>query len=810
MASWVPTRILILSSILSLIIVSRVQASDTDIVLRAKHRWVQGDYRGVISLLEPWSSSKSPPYGRERDAARVLLANAYQEKGDWNLAAEQYRIVKNNKRALSKYSRFQEPWVNLEAKAYWTAKKNCESIIKKYPYSEESTECLIVQAMASGELGQLRSSKMYFDRYLAKYPKTPLAEDFRLKQALYTYAKDKEEGYVLLHNLFLYHKYPTTDAQIQSLGESFTINNLNARSARINSLIRGNRLTEAWLLFKEIAEREELSKEEKNWVQENIRNFSWKTRNFDSYVEVMLDVYQKEPTGDNAWKIFRGYVRGGMWPEASEWGQKSIKIFRGRGRWAGAKDDLARVEMFAGNYVAATQLWKAQWGEAAKFYTAFCHYMAGEYEQALPLFTRIIDRKGGWDAAAAYWLGRTQQKMEMDYSDAFSLAAEKDNSGWYDLLVKENDEDINLRSGKWNLPLRYTVPEILPLENKGQQATNLYQPKIKQSQVNWLNYELPKQPFITEYEQQSFLSPLHVGDFPSGYQNTLYGTPEELEEVFNQFVQTYHSAFGNLKEIEDLVKAGLYQDSSRAMSNVYKYWEKGRNGKLSAEKNQLMRSINPSFEEWRAYFLHTHCHHYVLRYTSGMDKYFDDEELKNQSHQINYPIVQAEDIWNYAQQYNIDPYLILGLLRQESAYQEIVKSWAGAIGYIQVMPATGAKVAYMLGQSTYSPLDLEDPNINLQYGMFYFSKLMERFDNSFPFAVGSYNGGPHNMSRWYRGKMGTVDMAEFVEHIPYDETRRYIKKVTGHYNRYVQLYTDNNVVEIPLTPSFDDPKVIDF
>ena len=126
------------------------------------------------------------------------------------------------------------------------------------------------------------------------------------------------------------------------------------------------------------------------------------------------------------------------------------------------------------------------------------------------------------------------------------------------------------------------------------------------------------------------------------------------------------------------------------------------------------------------------------------------------------------------------------------------------------MPATGAKVAYMLGELEYTPKDLENPSKNLKFGMFYFSKLMERFDNSFPFAVGSYNGGPHNMSRWYRGKIGTVDMAEFVEHIPYDETRRYIKKVTGFYNAYVQHYTENNIVEISLPPSFDDPKVIDF
>jgi soluble lytic murein transglycosylase len=88
---------------------------------------------------------------------------------------------------------------------------------------------------------------------------------------------------------------------------------------------------------------------------------------------------------------------------------------------------------------------------------------------------------------------------------------------------------------------------------------------------------------------------------------------------------------------------------------------------------------------------------------------------------------------------------------------------------------------------------------------------MERFDNAYPLAVGSYNGGPHNMSRWYRDRMGTWEMDEFVEHIPYDETRRYIKKVTGHYAQYVEYYFDeNHMVLIPDAPLKDDASIIDF
>ena len=149
-------------------------------------------------------------------------------------------------------------------------------------------------------------------------------------------------------------------------------------------------------------------------------------------------------------------------------------------------------------------------------------------------------------------------------------------------------------------------------------------------------------------------------------------------------------------------------------------------------------------------------------------------------------------------------------MRQESTYRDYVVSSAGAIGYIQVMPLTGAKMAYLLNEPTYSPKDLEHPKINLYYGISYFAKLMERFDNAFPLAIASYNGGPHNLSRWMLQLKDDVDIDEMVEHIAFDETRIYTKKVTGHFGRYMELY-EHRGVSIPNPERIsDDPSVINF
>ena len=80
-----------------------------------------------------------------------------------------------------------------------------------------------------------------------------------------------------------------------------------------------------------------------------------------------------------------------------------------------------------------------------------------------------------------------------------------------------------------------------------------------------------------------------------------------------------------------------------------------------------------------------------------------------------------------------------------------------------------------------------------------------------PAIIASYNGGPHNVSRWMRQIKGTVTLAEFVEHIPWSETRNYVKLVTGSYARYAELYgPENAALALPGPPDADDPTVINF
>ena len=176
--------------------------ADSSILKTAKARWMDGDPRGVISIVEPWLDTKRAPYGNERDALRLLLAQAYMAEEEWNLATSQLSIVRSNNNALSTFARLQEPWAAFQAHQYWSAIKRCKGIRSKFPESDEAIDCLMLIGMSHGEIGHIRSSRQFFDKYLAAVPNSPFRESLALLQAEYTYRKNKKDGYVLLYNLY--------------------------------------------------------------------------------------------------------------------------------------------------------------------------------------------------------------------------------------------------------------------------------------------------------------------------------------------------------------------------------------------------------------------------------------------------------------------------------------------------------------------------------------------------------------------------------------------------------------------------------
>jgi soluble lytic murein transglycosylase len=153
-----------------------------------------------------------------------------------------------------------------------------------------------------------------------------------------------------------------------------------------------------------------------------------------------------------------------------------------------------------------------------------------------------------------------------------------------------------------------------------------------------------------------------------------------------------------------------------------------------------------------------------------------------------YPFPYREMVMVEALERGIDPYLMAGLIRQESAFWAEARSRADARGLMQVLPTTGRGLARTGGPEGFSPDDhLYVPEINIHLGMAFFQDMRRRFGPDLPIILSSYNAGPSRAQRW-RQYPEARDMALFVERIPFTETRGYVKNVLANRAIYAWLY----------------------
>ncbi len=134
----------------------------------------------------------------------------------------------------------------------------------------------------------------------------------------------------------------------------------------------------------------------------------------------------------------------------------------------------------------------------------------------------------------------------------------------------------------------------------------------------------------------------------------------------------------------------------------------------------------------------------------------------------------------------VDPYLIAAIIREESQYDEKAISRVGAIGLMQVMPATANNVAQRVGLPAVGREDLFDQETNIRIGVRYVEQLLEQFSGNLVYTIASYNAGPIAVENWITQHRGQ-SQDEFVELIPYQETRQYVKRVLRSYREYVRL-----------------------
>jgi soluble lytic murein transglycosylase len=232
---------------------------------------------------------------------------------------------------------------------------------------------------------------------------------------------------------------------------------------------------------------------------------------------------------------------------------------------------------------------------------------------------------------------------------------------------------------------------------------------------------------------------------------------------------------------EDELKFGAGNDADQA--NVYAY----ELAKLADERKAPDQALR-----------------YIKHYAPGY-LYMPFDQAPVKFWQLVFPIPYRYSIDERSREQKLDPFFVAALIRQESEFNAAVISHANAYGLMQVLPSTGKQLARRVGVRRFAAPQLLAADRNIQLGTMYVRDLMNTFGGSEEYVLASYNAGPSRAKLWQT--WGPFrEQAEFVETIPFHETRTYVQVVLRNADTYRRLYA-GTVPEIPAYRPKPAPKV---
>lgn len=155
--------------------------------------------------------------------------------------------------------------------------------------------------------------------------------------------------------------------------------------------------------------------------------------------------------------------------------------------------------------------------------------------------------------------------------------------------------------------------------------------------------------------------------------------------------------------------------------------------------------------------------------------------------EILFPRPYWADLKLQAEANGLDPYLVASLIRQESEFDPLALSKANAMGLMQLLPTVGRSEAKALHVKRFTPQSLFDPAVNLRLGTHYFRSMVDVHNGQVEYALAAYNAGANRVSEWMQN--GSYrDVPEFVESIPFTETREYVQAILRNAQVYQRLY----------------------
>lgn len=286
-----------------------------------------------------------------------------------------------------------------------------------------------------------------------------------------------------------------------------------------------------------------------------------------------------------------------------------------------------------------------------------------------------------------------------------------------------------------------------------------------------LRMDLAKNLWDNYYTMKSYL--MHKSDFDSSM-NIL----DQFEESSNK-PELYASGFASLlSQFEDAFKVYNVLGEHYAFIAL-------EDIKLVAKSRDEWIALAEIYKKLKAYGKAFRTYDYIN------NKFFADVPYTQKSFILKerFPFYYDMYVEKYSNNSNVEPELVLALMKQESVFDFKAHSWANAYGLMQLIPQTAKEMAYIKKDPLTNNRQLFDPEYNIELGTQYLKQLSLKFKGQKEFILAAYNAGPHRVSRW-KTLPGSDQMDVFIENVEYNQTRNYVRKVMKNYWGYKLLQSN--------------------
>ncbi|MBU0580365.1 MAG: transglycosylase SLT domain-containing protein [Candidatus Margulisbacteria bacterium] len=433
-------------------------------------------------------------------------------------------------------------------------------------------------------------------------------------------------------------------------------------------------------------------------------------------------------------------------------------------------------------------------------YLALCQYFLRKYTSATYNFGKAIQIGSSYQTKSLWWQAMSYQKL-LAYKTAINL--------YQYVYTKYPKSDL--------APQALVAIAKIYTELKQYNYANIYYEKLRNNypesnlsgesywQEAWNNY------LKNDYQGACNLFTEGCKKLPNNiYSEALYfwagksarkiNKPELAENYFRKAIITYDHNYYVYRSAQALgIKLKAIKNKEVSLNKIGNYW--GRkystllkqkafdDAWLEVKERILTADVQVKAQTYMELAQAAYETGYILDNLEFIEKFLhlktiSVKELPLAFWQQYYPRPFLREITVATRKYSLEKELLLALIREESKFTKDIVSNAGAYGLMQLMPATAKSL--LKGQE-FEHEKLYEARFNVDLGAKYLKGLLKQFNNNKILALAAYNAGPHRVNAWLK-KVPFTDEDEWIEQIPYGETRNYVKRVLRSYWEYQRLY----------------------